>query len=418
MTFQILFHRVRANVLQRNRVVLSAASSSTSSARLMTKSHGQGLLRTHEKWRGFGTGGFKNKNMKEKAGQLDRLEENLSALEDEQFMKNVLNDDDDEPLDVFSDEYDSKSQAFQKSRDMQTLATEHDEVTGKSTAVVYEVKDPWSVSEDDIALNLQLEDLPEWSMDTVSETTKERLVLYTDNASNDKQNIHVPTLSTLADMNLPLPAPPLPSDNKKEYNRYRKNAEKRLMMTAVEKLVEVRVEKILRMESENEKQEAVDDLFENIENELYENIPELGLLYKGHPRSEGLIQKSLTDYLIAIKRREENRYSSEQENHQKQIDDESVEEEKLDTNIRKQDAEAVPIFMDLKNEGVKSIFATTGVSGGISEDWELAADEDCKRIMIREPMRRIAQAFVQGEKSKEPARVLITGKKGVGKVIN
>ena len=60
--------------------------------------------------------------------------------------------------------------------------------------------------------------------------------------------------------------------------------------------------------------------------------------------------------------------------------------------------------------------------GRMIEEWQLAANKDTKRIMIRDGMRDIARVVVEATTSSSPsstggaARILVTGKRGVGKV--
>ena len=363
-----------------------------------------------------------------KVNKFDQLEQELSALEDEQFSRMIGKEEDgvDVPaLDLFHEDSALGSQAFENSRDFASLAVTETKDGDGNQAAPFKVIDPWYYTEDDVALNLQYEDLLEWSLDTVSDTSKQRVVLYKDEASTE--HMHIPTLKALSEMALPLPAPPVPTENRKAYNKYRTRAERRTIVTAVAKLAEVRVARILRMDDDSEKQKAVDELFESIEEDVYSETPEISLLYKGHPKSSELFQKALTTYLIAVRRQEQQKHtrqSSESTSDKTKEIEKSDDEDDLNIDVEslaqyivgEDDTNAVPVFMDLKKKGVKEYFSTTGVSGGIQEDWELAADSESKTIMLREPMRRIAQALKQSDVDETPARIYITGKKGVGKV--
>ena len=398
-------HILRRSLLQAHRLRQLNANSHTSRALVLTQQRW-----FSKKWRTEYT----------KPDKFEQLEEELSALEDEQFSRKIMEEDGEmPPLDLFHGEVSSSSQTFEKSRDFASLTVMDSKDGDGKQAAPYDVVDPWYITEDDFALNLQYEDLPVWSLDTVSDTSKNRLVLYSDDSSSEHKNI--PTLKAMSEMALPLPAPPLPSDNRKSYKKYRKNAEKRTILKAVANIAEVRVARILRMDDDVAKQEAVDELFESIEEDVFEKMPEISLLYKGHPKSQELFQKALTSYLIAVRRQEQQRHelSGSVSN-----DSNEDSEDKLDLDVEelaqyivgKEDAGSVPLFMDLKNNGLNEYFAITGVSGGIKEDWELAADPESRPIMLREPMRRIAQILIQSDKGGAPSRVFITGKKGVGKV--
>jgi len=92
-----------------------------------------------------------------------------------------------------------------------------------------------------------------------------------------------------------------------------------------------------------------------------------------------------------------------------------------------QDSESVPIFMDVynKDDGFEDDNAIPKIlypldrrerqtlEGRMIEEWELAALKDSKRIMLRESMRKIAQVLDECEET--PRRVLVHGRRGVGK---
>ena len=50
------------------------------------------------------------------------------------------------------------------------------------------------------------------------------------------------------------------------------------------------------------------------------------------------------------------------------------------------------------------------------EEWQLAANKDTKRIMMRDATREIAEKVVEAEEGKGATRVFVSGKRGVGKV--
>ena len=94
---------------------------------------------------------------------------------------------------------------------------------------------------------------------------------------------------------------------------------------------------------------------------------------------------------------------------------------------KEQDEKSVPIFMDCYGPGcteeqnVPDILkplrfyprAKGWGQGKMLEEWELSADKETKRIMLRESTRRIAQLVEKGETT--PQRVLVHGRRGVGK---
>jgi len=106
---------------------------------------------------------------------------------------------------------------------------------------------------------------------------------------------------------------------------------------------------------------------------------------------------------------------------------------------------AVPVFMDIANvknapnsaflaksndAGIPNLIYPLNVHhregvGRMVEEWELAANKQTKRIMMRDATKAIASKIVEstnccdsavGDNKKGAARVLVTGKRGVGKV--
>mmetsp|Transcript_12796 Transcript_12796/g.19372 ORF Transcript_12796/g.19372 Transcript_12796/m.19372 type:complete len:667 (-) Transcript_12796:2448-4448(-) len=354
--------------------------------------------------------------------KFDKLEEEFSQLEEDVdiFRYAQEADEDDVPLDLFEEE---AEQTFMQSQ-RQDRAPPQQKVKVKPFAL----NDPWEITEDDVAKSLQYEDLIEWSPELVSATTRKRLVFFSSNVDGDDSRT-VPTLDELAKIPLPLPRPPIPAEDSRSYSKYRKRIEQRLILTAVAELAEGRVAKILRMETAEEKQAAVDALFESIPLEMEERE---GIM-KGQPKFQEKVQKALNRYLISIKKQEKKRHALSEDGVDVDAADEASGDENEKIEIKEDDslplevtemeeyalgnadASAAPVFMDLKS--VDKYFPVTGVSGRISEDWDLAADENSKRIMLREPMRRIAQHLVETDADGKPGNILISGKRGVGKSV-
>lgn len=362
--------------------------------------------------------------------KFDKLEKEFSQLEDDvdAFRYAQESGENGVPLDLFGEEAEQTHMQSQR----------QDRVAPQQEVNPFALSDPWEITEEDVEKSLQYEDLVEWSPELVSETTRKRLVSFSPSNSDDDESRTVPTLDELADIPLPLPRPPLPADDSRSYTKYRKRTEQRRILTAVADLAEGRVAKILRMETAEEKQAAVDALFESIPLEMEERE---GIM-KGQPRFQDKVQKALTRFLISIKKQEMKRHSlsgdgvdavkkasgdeisteaagmedKDETTEMKDDDSLSLEIEELeDDSLGNVDISAVPVFVDLKS--VNKYFPVTGASGRISEDWDLAADEKCKRIMLREPMRRVARQLVKADAERRPENIVISGKRGVGKSV-
>jgi small subunit ribosomal protein S29 len=160
-----------------------------------------------------------------------------------------------------------------------------------------------------------------------------------------------------------------------------------------------RLPAIQALPSWEEKQDAVDELFEDIEFQLKASNPVLGM----HPRFGEWVEKALEDYLQAIQQAG-------------QADTSTIEENKDESQ------DGIPVFMDCysENDGpdqlVPSILhpLTTnprGTNGNMVEEWELAAHKKSKRIMIRRSTQKIANALTEHT----AASILVSGCQGVGK---
>lgn len=245
--------------------------------------------------------------------------------------------------------------------------------------------DPWNLDET-ISARPSFDDLPEWSPNYVSRISQDRVKVLPQK---------IPTLTELASLALP-PAPlPHPGQGEsKVYALQRKRAQYRHIMEQVKALAADRIEPIQALESWEEKQDAVDQLFEEIEFELKEKEDILGK----HPSFGSWVERALEEYL--------------REMHQEEVTVEETDE----------DAAATPVFMDCYGPGDSPSHASAkilsplgpspnGTVGSMIEEWELAAHKETKRIMLRQCTRAIARAL----QASSPVRVVVAGDQGAGK---
>lgn len=215
------------------------------------------------------------------------------------------------------------------------------------------------------------------------------------------------------------------------------------------------------MTSWEEKQEGVDGLFEVIEERVREREPILGKL----PDFKNMVEDGLEQVLRMVQSRMRGAAAAAAATATANDDVGGVEssagEVAKATNtddvtdvmgVKKETS--VPIFMDLlavksgDSSGDKaspslSNFFTKSNDGGVPnlvyplkvhhdegvgrmvEEWELAANKETKRIMMRDAMKEIASKVVESanccggdvsEDMKGAAKVFVVGKRGVGKV--
>lgn len=224
----------------------------------------------------------------------------------------------------------------------------------------------------------------------------------------------VPTLTELARVSLPPSSPPHPAlGDPAPYLKYRKNMIKNHIRDAVVQFAEPKVQSILDMKDWDEKQTAIDELFEEVVDALKsdsikdKNGDLIKVVIGSQPKFPQMVEKALEEYLQSVVKNEKQSVSQEQESHN--------------------NAEIVtPIFMDLMKvpgssldkDGVPKLLyplkphAKHG-PGRMIEEWELAANDKTRRIMHRECVREIAKAITDSNLG--GARVIVTGTKGVGK---
>lgn len=197
-------------------------------------------------------------------------------------------------------------------------------------------------------------------------------------------------------MPLPPPACPHPGLGKaKAYAAHRKHVHFEQISGKVERMAESKVKEILLLPTWDEKQDAVDELFESLEVELKEKEEILGK----HPDFGDWVERSLQKYLSTF-----NKDGSQ-----------SKEESRAE--------EMAPLFMDCfspndePDQLVPSILSPlkphpNDGPGRMVEEWELAANTKTKRILIREPTKTIAKVL----EGNDASRIYVYGRRGVGKV--
>lgn len=178
------------------------------------------------------------------------------------------------------------------------------------------------------------------------------------------------------------------------------------------KLAEPKVSRILNLPSWQEKQDAVDELFESVEFELHSSEPVL----RGHPKFGLWVERALEAYLKGIAKPDQQQLSNNSDNLPTESDTNDYPTEEEDQN-------SVPVFLDCHSSSdpedqiVPSILKPLKPhhnmgAGRMVEEWELSAHPETKRIMLRQSTRDIARALQESQS----ARVVVSGRRGVGKV--
>lgn len=208
--------------------------------------------------------------------------------------------------------------------------------------------------------------------------------------------------------------------------KHRKNAMFNSIYDAVEEFAEPRVEKILAMKDWNEKQDAIDDLFEQVHDGIKKRGDKgddyISVVLGSQPTFPRMVEQALEKYLRTVVRDEKESFNIVRD--EKESSEENKDGNDEDADDSNPDKSAVPVFMDLMkskgasldSEGVpKSIHPLkkhpNDGPGRMLEEWELSANVKTRRIMIRQCTRDIARVLNEGNGS----RVFVTGRKGAGK---
>jgi len=309
---------------------------------------------------------------------------------------------------IEDEEYEEKEMARRKA-----ISDELDSRKGRLWEDYYEITD------EDWSSGKSFYDLPDWTEKICSRISKERVKIHPDG---------VPTLDGLAKLKLPKPAVHHPAlGNPKPYLKHRKDQIYKRIYDAVVAIAEPKMEKILSLENWDDKQDAIDDLFEQIHDEIkYKEMNSGGngdsnseddheymtTVLGSQPNFPKLVERALENYLKVVSK-----------NEKAQSDGTPSPNAKAENSIE-------PIFLDImKVEG--STLDENGVPklihpikphrkdgpGRMLEEWELSAKEDTKRILCRQCISEIAQYVVQtqGKDTEAGSRVYVTGRQGAGK---
>lgn len=302
------------------------------------------------------------------------------------------------------DGYDEKDEATAKDEEKQRRSEEKRNELKQKKGRGW--TDPWDLDEM-LESNLDYDSLPDWAPNLVSRISQERVQIYSKNDSK------IPLLQDLAALPLPPPPPPHPGlGQTKAYALYRKRAQSKYLLGRVTAMADPKIGSILKLTDWQDKQDAVDVLFEEIELTLRDKEEVLGK----HPSFGLWVERALEEYLRNVQK---SKNSSSETTATTAI---SETEQR-----RAADEAAVPIFMDCYNSAkdseenaVPSVLIplkpnTKGQSvGRMVEEWELSAHKTSKRIMLRQCTRQIASAVAIADES-SPARIFVHGRQGVGK---
>lgn len=208
----------------------------------------------------------------------------------------------------------------------------------------------------------------------------------------------IPTLDTLAGMNLPQPACPHPGlGQAKAYAKYRARKHQEHVSEKVRDIAKSRIEKIMALSDWDDKQDAIDELFEAAHEELKAKEEILGR----HPHFGKWVERGLEDYLRSV-----NANGTTSSDSWDQPLGES----------------SKPWFMDCydADDGEKSVVPSilaplqphpNNGPGRMVEEWELSAHKKTKRILLRDATKSIARILNDNEAS----RIFVHGRRGTGK---
>ena len=302
-----------------------------------------------------------------------------SAVEMEFFAQ--LGDGGDDDYDDEDPDGDSSADAEYKRKQVE-IQRELDSRTGRGWT------DPWHISEEQWMSLQTADDLPGWSSEFVSRISQERVKVYPDG---------VPTLAALASMSVPSEPCPHPGlGQTKEYAAYRKKYHYDYVSKQVEEIAKPIVDRIMKISTWEQKQDAVDEMFETVEEQLRNQEEILGL----HPDFGTWVSTALEEYLAKVQSGDASKGSSNA------TDSVPVEPVFMDCFSSDEPDDIVPkILSPLKPHPRDG-------PGRMVEEWQLAANKKTKRILLRACTQKIADTLEKNDVS----RILVHGRKGVGKV--
>lgn len=209
----------------------------------------------------------------------------------------------------------------------------------------------------------------------------------------------IPTLATLSTIPLPPSAIPHPGlGQTKAYAAYRRQRHYEHVATKVRIVAQDRVDAIAKLTEWEEKQDAIDELFETTVAKLRSQEAILGM----HPDFDKWVERGLEEYLRSVNKTATEGVVSPRG---------AVEEDDVH-----------PVFMDCYNaeDGEEAVVPTILTPlrphpydgpGRMVEEWELSAHKKTKRILLRESTRSIARILEENATS----RIFVHGRRGTGK---
>jgi hypothetical protein len=239
-------------------------------------------------------------------------------------------------------------------------------------------------------------------------------------------------LDNLAKLALPPPPAPHPAlGGAKEYGKQRKKYLHGIVYDKVVAVTEPKIPAILKLATWDDKQNAIDDLYETVESQLKDQEDILGRNPNFGTWVETALEQFLKTMNAEIQKTEQNTAKDTSridgggdKGSGPEDDDISADAaEAVEEDAVVDDANADPIFMDLynKEDGAEAIVpkilhplkphARDG-PGRMVEEWELSAHKETKRILLRDCTRQIARALNDNASS----RIYVHGRNGVGKV--
>jgi len=371
--------------------------------------------------------------------------------------------------------------------------------------------DEWIITDEEWMTDELYDDIEEWKVNKfVTRKAMESVIVYTPSTTNTNTSSvnGVPNLLDLSKLSVPKSLPSHPGHGTPiKYANYRKKQITKKLHTSIQLAIHDDLLKILYMDSYDEKQVAVDALYEGIVDTMSKRERVLSKL----PNFHILVEEGLEKVLVMVqgslmkdgkkKKVEEVAAAAEEKKKEKSgeevdllaVDDGKKEDGKdataTDASVKAKEENNVediidvmgvnnetptPVFMDILAAANSLKLPTTASSdasstdddeesdkeednqqttlskffiesnkddvpnllyplnvhkaegvGRMVEEWQLAANKETKRIMIRDVMVDIASKIVdaanccasgdEGEK-KGAARVFVSGKRGVGKV--
>ena len=416
----------------------------------------------------------------------DFLSDDFHPLEDDDAFRRARSADDAEGADDDGNDGDEEERIrldLEEERKAQAVRDELDRRTGRLWT------DDWEITDDDWFAGKKFDDLPDWSPEMCSRVSLERVKVLKGRFGADYyfcfcgygsivqylrtpyhascfffvvafspcmlttsiviSTLHVtcaggvPTLSTLSALPLPSAQPPHPSSSDpKLYIKHARRSIQSEIQAAVEAAAGDRVTKIMELPTWEDKQDAVDELFESVEDELRHTGSDGGRMavLAAQPSFGDWVEAALERHLKSVVKNAgvQDGGATDIDGEDSAVDDKgdgdsstaAVAEEASGTPTREQDEAATPIFIDVlgsEDDGKDTPSIVHPLkphhkegTGRMVEEWELAANKGTKRIMLRQCVRDIAQTLVEagkeGSEGTRVRRVYIKGGKGVGKV--